>query len=362
MTTVTPDNLTELGTSNRLYDISELAHELFHYLPNRQKYLEKFESRQSEYETRIRSSRLVNYYHDTIEFYASTISELDFGASNFIRLITNIDGLENDLTTFLNYVDMMAMVYGGAWIDISKPEKLYLVTEKAIQQTNKNKVIYLDYTGNRVIVDSKYLVSYWFDRGIVEPGKLRFTPLFRDVITTNLELFIANSEYNALVRLYGNPVLVRVDNNGLNLNAGQTKSSIDFREKNRVVDLNVGGELYFLGLTEVNAAVLRERIATLTEWLETQKQFLVPLENGANRSATEVNAITHHNKLLINKLVIRKNNNIETVLRNWLTLHYPQYANEATQIKVAEEEKVSQPIEETVNLEVERENNATETN
>jgi hypothetical protein len=217
-----------------------------------------------------------------------------------------------------------------------------LVTERAIQTSRKGVVTYLTYDNKKVQVGEDELVSYWFDRGTPEPGKMSYSPLFQDIITANMALFLAESNYDALVNLYGNPVLVRVDNNGLNLNNGAVRSSINFREKNRVVDLNIGGELYFLGLSEVNAAVLRERIASLTEWLENHKNTLIPSTAGERVvSATEVVANENFNRIQTRILVTRKNNNIESVLKVWLGKHYPQYLGESNRIKVLTEPQTS---------------------
>lgn len=335
MTQITTEGLVKITNSDKVFSVEELAYQLFNYLPDRAKYLDKFESSQLEYERRVQSSRLVNYYKETINFYCGVISELDLTSAPFISTITDINGLGDDLTAFLNEVDKLSMVYGGVWIDVSNAEKLTLVTPRAIQTNNNGVVSYLTYDNKKIIIKEEDLVNYWYDRGTPEPGKMKFAPLWQDVVTANMALFVAESNYDALVKLYGNPVLVRVDNNGLNLNAGSVRTSINFREKNRVVDLNVGGELYFLGLSEVNAAVLRERISSLTEWLETQKQSLIPTSEGVmQRSATEVLSSENANRMQTNVLVTRKNNNIEVVLRNWLIRHYPQFVEEANKVKL----------------------------
>ncbi len=344
MTQITTEGLVKITNSDKVFSVKELAYQLFNYLPDRAKYLEKYEASQMDYERRVQASRLINYYKETIAFYCGVIGELVFTSTPFLSSITDIDGLGNDLTAFLNEVDKLSMVYGGSWIDVSTPEKLTLVTERAIQSNTKGVVSYLTYDNKKVKVKEEDLISYWFDRGTPEPGRMQYTPLFHDVITANMALFVAESNYDALVNLYGNPVLVRVDNNGLNLNNGATRSSINFREKNRVVDLNIGGELYFLGLSEVNAAVLRERIAALMEWLENHKNTLIPNnDGGVMRSATEIRANENFNRIQTKALVTRKNNNIESVLKVWLGKHYPAYAVEAARVKVLTETPHQQP-------------------
>lgn len=350
MTTITPENLNLVSnTANRgYYDIKELAYQLFNDIPNRKVYLEKFEARELEYEKRVNASRLINYYRDTLDFYVCSIGTLDFAKSRFISIIRDIDGLQNDLTAFLNIVDQLALMYGGVWIDVTDATKLVVVTEKSILSTNETETTYTTFDNKRVKIPTENLISYWYDRGIPEPGKLVFNPLFKDIINNNMALFIASSEYDALVRLYGNPVLVRVDNRGLNMNAGQSRAPIDFREKNRIVDLDLGGELYFLGLAETNAAVLRERISSLTDWLEGQKQMLIPMSTlSVAHSPTEIMAAQDQNKRMLKKFTTRKNNNIQSVLSEWLKRHHPQFVNEANVITVILEEEQPEILEDT---------------
>ncbi len=323
----------EVTQGSGVLSVSELAYQLFYGLPNRERYLTKFESRQSEYDNRVKSSVLVNYYLEMVQFRAAELIELKLDSAPFFELITDIDGLGNDITTFFNNLDLIAIRDGGCWVDVSE-DTLTLVSEKSIESSDKNKIVYRTFDNKKVTVNPEMLISYWYNRGLPEPGKLVFSPLFQDVIFANLAHFKANSEYDALVQLYGNPVLVRVDDAGLNLNRGLSRPPIDFRERNRIVDLNVGGELYFLGLNEVNAAVLRERIMSLTEWLENKKESFVFPASGEAKSATEIDFARQVNAEKRSAMMKLKTSNLRNVLLSWCYIHFPQFANQANSIEV----------------------------
>lgn len=319
--------------------LSAITYQLFYDIPDRDLYIDCYELKHADYQRKIDNSLLINYYREVLNYYKKLI--LKVAANPFIASIADIDSFGNNFESFSSNCDLLAFRDGGVYVDVSDKSKLTVVTNRAIQSTSKGKVKYTTARKETVEIKEADLVPYFYNQGITEHNGWEFVPLFAPVAYVNMALFQAQTEYDALCDLYGNPVLVRIDDSGLAINAGNSRGHINFRERNRIVDLNVGGEAYFLGLTEVNAAVLLGRIERFTSFLEAQLRTLHS-PSAVAKSATEVQLEADLITLNFSDLAPLKEANMKRILAAWLARHYPNLINYANDVYIESDAVVSE--------------------